>query len=165
MNDSKKELEEKVSTLEKETPEKLTPEQIQEKQANEFIEKKIDEGIAKRETAQKEADTKKEEGYTQSVQDSLDENQDVKKADFMEFLEKQGDSFTSVKGAMDVFKQLGSAAKDAKAEGQEEERSKPDLPSSEGETAEITEAPPEDANKSFRQVIAEAMKGAVGKSE
>ncbi|KKN59578.1 hypothetical protein LCGC14_0540410, partial [marine sediment metagenome] len=160
-----KELEEKVSTLEKDAPGKLTPEQEKEQQAKEYLTGLMKEELDKRDTAKKEADTVEERKFNQDVQDALDENQDAKKADFLKFVEEQGDNFTSVKSAMSFYKQLGSTAKDAKAEGQEEERSKPDLPSSEGETEEITEAPEEDKNKSFRQVIAEAMRGAVGKSE
>ena len=165
VNDSKKELEEKVSTLEKDAPEKLTPKEEAEKQAKDYISGLVAEELTKKETAKKEADTTEERKFNQDVQDALDENQDAKKADFLKFVDEQGENFTSVKSAMSFFKQLGSTAKDAKAEGQEEERSKPDLPSSEGETVELTEAPKEDANKSFRQVIAEAMRGAVGKSE
>ncbi len=164
VNDSKKELEEEVSTLKKEAPDKLTPEQEKEKQAAEYLSGLVSKELEKRDTTAKETTAKEEREFNQDVQDALDENQDAKKADFLKFVDEQGDNFTSVKSAMSFYKQLGSTAKDAKAEGQEEERSKPDLPSSEGETVEMTEAPAEDSSKSMRQVISELIRGA-GKSE
>lgn len=165
VNDSKKGLEEEVKTLKDSQPDKLTPEQEKEKQAEEYLSGLVKKEIDKNVKTQKDAEVAEEQEFNQDVQDVLDENQDIKKADFLAFIEKEGDNFANVKGAMSIFKQIGSKTKDAKAEGQEEERSKPELPSSEGGAVEFTDPPPEDKNRTLSQVVQDVVKGMTKKSE
>ena len=165
VNDSKKGLEEEVKTLKDSQPDKLTPEQEKEKQAEEYLSGLVKKELDKSTKVQKDAEVAEEQKFDRDVQDVLDENQDIKKADFLAFVEKEGDTFTTVKGAMSIFKQIGKTAKTAKAEGIEEEQAKPELPSSEGGTVESTEPPKEDANRTLSQVVQDVVKGMTKKSE
>lgn len=164
VNDLKKEAEDKVKTLEADKPGELTPKQQEEKQAKDYISSLVSEEVDKRESALKSKETQEEEQFSQDVQDSLDENQDIKKDDFVKFLEDQGESFTSVKAAMTVFKQIGKNVKDAKAEGREEEQAKPDMPSSDAGAAQEVEVPAEDKGRSFTQVTQDIIRGLAKKS-
>ncbi len=165
VNEAKKGLETEVKTLKDSQPDKLTPEQEKEKQAEDYLSGLVSKELEKKEQAKKETEVKEEQQFNQDVQDVLDENQDIKKPDFLAFIEKEGDNFATVKGAMSIFKQLGKTAKTAKAEGIEEEQAKPELPSSEGGTIESTEPPKEDANRTLSQVVQDVVKGMTKKSE
>ena len=167
VNDAKKELETEVKTLKESQPDKLTPEQQKEKQAEEYLSGLVKKELDKKADAETQAEKTEQKEFDEQVNEVIDANSDIKRADFLKFIEDNDKEFefSSVNSALKVYKALNTTAKDAKAEGKEDILNKPELPSSEAGKVESTEPPKEDANRTIGQVVQDIVKGMTKKSE
>ena len=108
---------------------------------------------------QKEIADKK---FSEEVDDVLALNTEVKRTDFLKFLEEEADELgiTSVSGAMKAYRKLNSIKKEATEEAKDELNRKPGLPKSSSNKSEIDYSK-EDKNKSLAQIAQEAKKSLV----
>lgn len=153
VNDKVGKLEQEISSLKtQKAGGGLTPEQDKELKAKEALQKFIDEGLEKREKARQEQEANEQRQFEDEVNEVLANNTDIKKPDFLDFIEKKSEKFgiTTVKGALELYRHLDTVKK----EGYEEAFKKPGMPSHEGGVERI-EPKPEDKGKSFSQITNE----------
>lgn len=167
VNDDKKELETEVKTLKESQPDKLTPEEQKNKLAEEYLSGLVKKEIDKQTETDTQTEKAEQKEFDEQVNEVLDANTDIKRPDFLKFIEDNDKEFefSSVNSALKVYKALNTTAKDAKAEGKEDILNKPELPSSEAGNVESTEPPTEDANRTLGQVVQDIVKGMTKKSE
>ena len=131
-----------------------------EAQARNYLKGLTKEALAEAKREQAEAEANDYAKFQDEVKEVLDINTDVKKQEFLTFLEKEGDDYSSVEAAMKVFKRLAETAKDASDKARKSIAVKPGLPKSEGmggekSKEEIQEA---DKGKSLHQIAQEAIR-------
>ena len=127
----KKELEQKLEEAKTST----TPQaKTKEEQAEEYLSKLTEKALDKRELAQKAAQAKEKKEFNAEVDDLLSVHTDVKKDEFLKFMEENGDKYgvKSVKGAMSLYKDLVVLKKNTAEETKDSLSKKPGLPKSEG---------------------------------
>lgn len=151
VNDEKKELEQK---LEDSKPQPQSKEQ----QAEEYLDKLVDKRLDKRDEAAKAAETKEQKKFDSDVDDLLTVHTDVKKEEFLKFIDENGDKYgvTSVKGAMALYKDLGNIKKETAEEAKDSLKAKPGLPKSEAIPGSV-KTPEDDKGKSLEQIKEEAI--------
>lgn len=152
-----KDFERKLTELEKGKKEgTLTPEQEKEFQAKTYLKNLLKETL---DETQKERDARERadlESFKTEVEEVLDANTDVKREDFMKFLEEDGDDYSSVAAAIKGYKRLHETAEDAADKAKKGEQRKPRMPKSEGEGSEPRDYEKEDKGKSLWQVAQDA---------
>lgn len=159
-----KELEEENEKLKKVPEGTLTEEQQKEGKAKDYIKGLVREAQkeVKDETTQIEAKEQRE--FASDVDDVLEENPDVKRTEFLKFIEDKSGIYdlNSPKGAMKVFLDLQTTSKDSADKTKKDMKRKPNLPSSEAAPSEP--GSPDDKGKSFSQIAQEAVHEAQKKS-
>ena len=133
----------------------LSDEQQKELQAKTYLKGLLKETLDEQEKSK----TQKEQEETQKFKSDVDEvltiHTDVKKDDFLQFLEKEGDDYTSVASAMKSYKKIAELSKDAdKAKSKD---GKPNLPAHEGGGGQAYDHE-KDKGKSLWQIAEEAQK-------
>jgi len=158
-----KELEEKIGTLNTDK-DILTPEQQKEKQAEEYLSKLTEKVLEKRESARKEAEAKEQAKFEEEVDDILAIHTDVKRDEFLKFVEKKSDEYgvKSVKGAMKLYKDLGKLKSETEDELKDNLSKKPNLPKSEGASPKT---PTDDSGKTYEQIQREVEREAEERSK
>jgi len=146
-----KELEEKIGTLKTDKGEQLTPEQQKEQQARNYLKGLIKEERDAFLEAEKEAKAKEQAEFEEEVDDILAIHTDVKRGDFLKFIETKSDEYgvKSVKGAMRLYKDLGKIKSETEEETKDNLSKKPNLPKSEGAKPKSL---PDDSGKSYEQI-------------
>ena len=136
----------------------LTPDQEKELQAQEYLEKLIVKTIDKKEQTTKQAQEQEQKEFESSVDSTLSLNPDVKRPEFVAFLEKEADKYgvTTVEGAMNLYKQLNKTVLEAAQKAKEDLRKKPDSLQNEGSGGKKL---PDDSGKSLNQIADEAIRG------
>jgi len=157
VNDKFRSLEAEISSLKSQSKKEggLSQEQEKELQAKTYLKNLLKETLEEQDKGKAEQEVKEQKEFEQEVTDVLMENSDVKKKDFLEFIEKNSKEFgiESVNGAMKLYRHLGEVKKSAV----EEERKKPGMPAHEGGAARI-EPKAEDKGKSLNQITSEIHK-------
>lgn len=161
VNDQKRELEQRVEELQQQKSSgTLSPEEQKELQAKEYLGKLLDERIEARNKATADAEKAEQKKFENDVSDVLSAHTDVKRSDFVAFLEKEGDDYSSVASAMKGYLRLGETAKEAAEKAKDNQERKPKMPNSEGAGGGSFAEPPEaDKSKSFWEVAQDAMRG------
>jgi len=154
VNDKNKDLEQQLEEAKATTP----PAKTKEEQAEEYLSKLTEKAIEKREAAQKAAKTKEQKEFNSEVDDLLAVHTDVKKQDFLKFIEDNGEKYgiKSVKGAMSLYKDMGDFKTKTTEEAKESLSKKPGLPKSEAIPGS-TGTPADDKGKSLEQIKEEAI--------
>jgi hypothetical protein len=152
-----KDLEQEISSLKFQGKEKggLSAEQEKELAAKTYLKNLLKETLEEEKKGQAEQEIKEQKEFEQEVADILIVNSDVKKKDFLDFIDKNSEEFgiESVNGAMKLYRHLETVKKSAA----EEERKKPGMPAHEGGAARI-EPKAEDKDKSFSEITNEIHK-------
>jgi len=153
----KKELEEKISSLEaKKNEGTITSDEKKELEAKTYL-KNLQKEVVK-EMEEEKAKTAKEEltKFNQQVEDTLVVNTDVKKAEFLKFIEEEAENYgiESVDGAMKLYRKFNDLSKEVADKTKKEISSKPKMPTHEGGGKSTYD----DSNKSLYDIVNEAKK-------
>lgn len=161
VNDSLKELREKMESIEslqvkKDTGKSLTPDEQKELDAKSYLKGLLKETLQEETTAKTQAEEKELKEFNSSVSSVLEENTDVKREDFLKFIEEKADKYgvTSVTGAMILFRDMNNLTKESKEAGKKEEKNKPKFPANEGSVGGKSV---NDSGKSLYQIAEEAI--------
>ena len=154
-----KNLEREITDLKKGNSEgKLTPEQQKELEAKTYLKNLMKETLSETEKEKSEREKSELDTFKKDVDDVLTTNTDVKKNDFLKFLDDEGDDYSSVAAAMRGYKRQGEVAKDASDKTKADERKKPDMPKSEGDGTSSVDYSEKDKGKNLWQVAQDAIK-------
>ena len=140
----------------------FTPEQEKELKAKEYLKNLISETLTEVEKTKARAEAEGLDKFKSEVNEVLESNSEVKRSSFMDFLEKEGDDYSSVASAMKGYLRLNQTAKEAAEKAKKEKDKKPGIPSSEGSGGYNPELAKEDKGKNFWEIANEAIKS-VGK--
>jgi len=160
VNDGRKQLEERIKTLEEKKQDTgLTTDEKKELEAKQYLEKLVNETVEKREKTQKEKEEHETATFKREVDEILDLNPDVKRAEFAAFLEKEADKYgvESVKGAMTLYKDLQKLKTETTDKTKKEIAAKPKSLQPGGGGGEINWAE-KDKGKSLSQIASEVIK-------
>lgn len=158
VNDKMRGLERDISSLKAaKSAGELSEEQQKELKAKEYLKGLLKETIEeqKKQTAEEEA--KEQTLFEQEVEEALLANTDVKRAEFLKFIEEEGDDYSSVQAIMKGYKRLAETSKTASEKTKKELAGKPSLPTSEGGGGEKPAAET-DKGKPLWQIAVEAAK-------
>ena len=143
------ELKEQISELQAQIKEKgsTTPE---ESNAKTYLKQMLKETLAEEQRQKQQEERAVQEKFNNSLDEVLDIHTDVKRADFIKFIEDNAKKFdiSSVQGAMSLYKEMKSSKVVAKTD-------KPNLPEHKG-TAE-SKPVYDDKGKSLSQIAEEAI--------
>lgn len=154
-----KDLEREIGTLKEGKREgTLTEDQQKELQAKEYLKGLLKETLSEQERTKQEQEQQELKEFKDKVETVLSIHTDVKKDDFLKFLEEEGDDYASVDAAMKVYKRLSETAKDASEKAKQSISKKPKLPSSEGTSGGSIDYAEADKGKSMWQIAQEAAK-------
>lgn len=156
-----KELEQEVSALkDQKKSEGLTPEQEKELQAKQYLKNLLKETLSEQEQTKAQAEAQEQAKFEREVDEALMAQPDVKREDFLKFVEEKSDRYglESVSGSMKVYLDLQQTHKEAGEKARESLLGKPGLPSSEG-SGKYQGPPPEDKTRSFGGVVQDILKG------
>ena len=133
------ELENQIKELkeQKATNKGISPEQEKELQAKTYLKNLLRETLSEQESAKKQEDEREAREFKQNVDEVLSANADVKRSDFVKFLETKADSYgvKSVHGAMQIFRDLNNLSREAAEKAKKDIAAKPGMPKSEGDGA------------------------------
>lgn len=132
----------------------LTEQQQAELNAKQTLAKMIRDEMSALQKEQKASAEKEQIAFDRTVASELALNPTVKRTEFLKFLEDEGDNFSSVRSAMNVYKKLNEVQKTSAEKTAKTIASKPGLPSNEGESKpnSYTEA---DKGKTLSQLAEE----------
>lgn len=133
----------------------LTEDQQRELQAKEYLKGLLKETLSEQERTKQEQEQQEAREFKDKVDSILAIHTDVKKDDFLKFLEEEGDDYASVDAAMKVYKRFSETAKDASEKAKQSISKKPKLPSSEGTGGSVDYAE-SDKGKTMWQIAQEA---------
>ncbi len=133
----------------------LSEDQQKELQAKEYLKGLLKETLSEQERTKQEQEQQEVREFKDKVETVLAIHTDVKKDDFLKFLEEEGDDYASVDAAMKVYKRLSETAKDASEKAKQSISKKPKLPSSEGTGGSVDYAE-SDKGKTMWQIAQEA---------
>ncbi len=152
VNDLKNAHEKRVAELQAELERRggLSPEKQKELEAEKYLSNLVETTLEKRERQKAQQEEEKLRQFNSNVDRALEENPDVKRADFLKFYEKEGSDFSSVGSAIKQFKRIEGTSKEALEKGKKEATRKPNLPSHEGGGG--GKAPETDKGKSIGQI-------------
>ena len=102
----------------------VTKEEVEDKEqkAEKYLETLVGKVFDKREQAAKENTTKEENQFETDVNNVLSIHTDVKRDDFVKFIEEKGEKYhvTSVEGAMQIYRDINKLTGEAKEEGKKD---------------------------------------------
>ena len=153
----KKELEEKISSLEtKKADGTITSDEKKELEAKNYLKNLFKEVSKEEQEETKKAERIELESFNKEIEEIITLNPDVKKADFLKFIEVEADKYDikSVNGAMSLYRKLEDVSKSASEKTKKDISSKPKLPTHEGGGGETYD----DKGKSLYQIANEAKK-------
>jgi hypothetical protein len=133
----------------------LSPDQEKELKAKEYLKGLLKETLSEQEKAAKEAEDKEKKDFNSSVDDILSTYTDVKRDDFLKFMETKAKTYkvSSVEGAMAIFRDINNLTKETIEKTKKTLSERPNLPRSEGESSET---PIDDSHKTLSQIAEEA---------
>lgn len=133
----------------------LTPEQEKELQAKEYLQKLIKDELHAEKEAKEKQEKQEQEKFEEEIDEVLARNTDVKRDDFLKFIQEKGEKYgvTGVAQAMSLYRDFESLSKEAKAKDDKDK--KPPVLSHEG-GEKIYE---EDKNKSIFGIAEDAKRG------
>ena len=136
-----------------------TAEDKRELEAKQYLKNLLKETLKEEKDTEAQAKAKEEETFGNEVNNILAINTDVKRADFLKFIEDKAESYgiESIEGAMRLYKDLGNITKETSDKTKKDILGKPKLPQSEGDG--ISKTPPDDKGKSLWQIAQEAIQG------
>lgn len=162
VNEKMRSLEAEINSLKNQKAETgLTPEQQQELQAKQYLKNLLLETINEERRAREEAEKAEQEKFEKEVDDTLALYPDVKKDDFLKFIEEKGEAYgiSSVAGAMKLYLDFKNFQKEVSDKTKKSLASKPSFPQHEGGSAGGSySASPEFKHKSLRQIAEEAIR-------
>lgn len=136
----------------------LTPEQEKELQAKTYLKSLLKETLTEQEEAQARDKEQELKQFEKDVESALELNTDVKKPDFLKFMEEEGDDFSSVASAMKHYKNVQEAREEAVEKAKDDLKGRPNLPRHEG-GGTAKEAPETDKGKSITEVAQDIIRG------
>jgi len=154
-----KEVNDSVKSLKKELEALKSPKQIQgedpEAKAEKYLTELTEKVLSRKEEAKRVTEQREREDFKEQVDETLLLNPDVKRADFIKFLEKDADELgvQNVGSAMKLYKRLEEATKGASDKTKKEIASKPGLPKS--DVSGKPDYSKEDKGKSLGQIASE----------
>lgn len=154
-----KNLERDIASLKEQKGEgTLTAEQQKELQAKTYLKGLLKETLEEQKKAESEAEKAEQAKFESQVNDIIAANPDIKRSEFLSFMEKEGDDYSSVNAALKGYQRLKTAEKEGgeKAKDALEKKKNAALPGSEGAGSASNQPPPEDKNKSLWQIAQEA---------
>jgi hypothetical protein len=161
----KKELESRIAELQtKKSDEGLSPEEKKELDAKQYLEKLINTTLDERDKSQSEKEKREQKEFEESVSNILLVNPDVKKSEFLKFVEEKADIYgiKGVEGAMKLYRDINNLSKTVSEKTKEDLKKKPNLPKS--DTSMSTESRPDsDKGKSLSQIANEIASGLEGR--
>ena len=156
VNEEKKALAEEVKSLKDQSKKEqtLSDQEEAEKKASDYISKKVEERLEAREKKQKETEDDEQKKFEEDVTEILDVFTDVKRKDFLKFIEDNDEEmeFVTVKAAMATYRKINDLSKEAEDKVKDDLDAKPSLPKNEGVKAET---PPDDSNKTLQEIVNE----------
>lgn len=160
VNDEVKGLKEKLENIEKlqtkqDGGKTLTPEEKKELDAKTYLKGLLKETMEETEKAKKDGEARELKQFNEAVAGVLEINPDIKRDDFLKFV-KENESkykFSSVEGAMAIYKDLNKTKTEAKEQGKKEVINRPKFPSNDGGSAPQTY---DVKGKSMSQIAEEA---------
>lgn len=155
LKDVKKEIE---SLKTKEAKTGLNPEEEKELKAQEYLQGLIEKTLSKREEQAAQAKVRAEKELKENIEETLSLNPDVKRTDFVKFLENEADKYgvNTVAGAMNLYRQINKTTLEANQKAKDELKKKPSSLSNEGTGGGKA---PDDTGKTLRQIAEEAIRG------
>lgn len=155
-----KELEREIGTLRDTKKEgNLTENQSKELQAKEYLKGLLKETLEEEKRASESKEQAELAKFKEDVNSVLEIHTDVKRDDFLKFIEEEGDDYASIAAAMKGYKRLHETAKDASEKAKQNLSKKPGLPRSEGSGGEKTNYADSDKGKTLWQIAQEAAAG------
>ena len=135
-----------------------TPEQDKELQAKQYLKGLLKETLKEQEETSEREKAKEETQFAEEVDEVLTFEKDIKKDDFLKFIEDNSEKYgiTSVKGALQLYKDFGSLSKEELEKAKKELARKPGLPKSDGGSFEKNLV--DDSHKTLQQIAEEAAK-------
>lgn len=121
---------------------------------NKDLASKIEEILENREKRATEKEKAEQRRFEREVENQLDVYPDVKKNDFLKFMENEADEYgiKDVSGGMKLFRKLNDLTEKTKDEAKKEILSKPYMPRSEGTGGQKADTSKEDKGKSLSQI-------------
>lgn len=156
VNDKMNELAEQIKSLtEKKDAGTISPDEKKELEAKQYLEKITRESLTKIEQEKKDKETEELKAFEKNVNELLEIHSNVKRDDFLKFLEEEGDDFSTLDSAMKHYLKNSEKKETDKAK-------KPSLPSNEGGGSRIEAV--DDGKKSLRQISEEIIRS-IGKGK
>ncbi len=155
VNEERKEAVEENKSLKEKPKEETQPDA--EKQAKEYLSGLVDEELEKRDKQKVQTETDEQTKFESDVTELLDVHTDVKKDDFLKFIEENDEEleFSSPKAAMATYRKVNNLSKEAEEKVKDDLEQKPSLPRNEGVK---TEAPIDDSQRSLEEVVQDSIK-------
>lgn len=151
-----KELEREISGLREAKKEGgLSEEQTKELQAKTYLKNLLKETLAEERSRETQEEKEELAQFKDEVNELLSIHTDVKRDDFLTFLEEEGDDYSSLAAAMRGYKKGNEKEKAGGEKAKQDLSRKPKLPSSEG-SGGSTYDPDKDKGKSLWQIAQEA---------
>jgi hypothetical protein len=146
------ELNSKIKELEQKNT--LSGNEKKELNDNKDIASKIEEILENREKRKIEKEKIEQRKFENDVEKELDVYPDVKKTEFLKFMENEADEYgiKDVSGGMKLFRKLNDLTEKTKDEAKKEILSKPYMPRSEGTGGQKADTSKEDKGKSLSQI-------------
>lgn len=160
VNEKMRDLETEIQSLKTQKAEDgLTPAQTQELQAKQYLKNLLKETIEEEKKTTEEMERQQQQIFEKEVDRVLSLHSNVKKDDFLKFIEEKGDEYgiTSVSGAMKLYKDLQAIKEETSEKTKRSLSSKPSLPKSEGSGGQQYQEF-SDKHKSLRQIAEEAIR-------
>lgn len=151
-----KETEKELDALKQQQTKETPTGDNKEAQAEEYLSKLVDKRLTAREESETKQEKKETDEFNNSVDDTLAVHTDVKKDDFLKFIEEKGEKYgiKSAGEAMEIYRDMNNLAKETEEETKENLSTRPTLPSNEGTPS--TETKHDDSDKSIEQIAEEA---------
>jgi hypothetical protein len=128
-------MKERIDSLQTTSQERnLTQKEQEELNAKTYLRNMLKEVLTEEEKSKKDAEERKTAKFNSEVDSVLEINPDVKKNDFVDFIEKNSKKYgiDSIPGAMALYRDLNQIKSKAKDEGKKEIIGRPKFPSSDG---------------------------------
>jgi len=155
VNDQLKSLKTEITKLtQKEIRTELSDTEKKDLDAKQYLKGLLEEVMNERESKTTQVEQAELAKFNQDVDEVLELNPDIKRDDFLKFIEEKADKYgvDSIKGAMLLYKDFNQTVEGTKQSVKKELASRPKFPTSEG----VSIAKVDDSGKSIWQIAAEA---------